>query len=419
MNSSVQTSRTHFQVKAIPVKANRKIFALYVGTGLLPLAEPQLRCQVEYRRTNHLMEAMNLLVSGYTPDAIVSEYELNGNHGLFLHAMIRSLPHLSAVPFLLITPDGNTPVVKQALEEGVQDCFPASGATPEKIAMRLHELCEMERNQNGQILQEVDRAIYRMPVSKRVFDIVMASVALLLLSPLLLLVMLAIRLESRGKVYYTSKRVGRKVFDFYKFRSMRTGSDTELEKLAREKNQYSAEKPVQELRFDLPCPACSGLPGGQTCSPLLYIDQHSICENWYGHQQREVARNKSVFIKISNDPRVTRVGRFIRNTSIDELPQLINVLKGDLSIVGNRPLPVYEAEQLTADHLSSRFLAPAGITGLWQVELRGRGGKMSEEERMRLDNEYAGYFKEGRYSFWYDMKIILRTIPALFQKAAV
>jgi lipopolysaccharide/colanic/teichoic acid biosynthesis glycosyltransferase len=113
------------------------------------------------------------------------------------------------------------------------------------------------------------------------------------------------------------------------------------------------------------------------------------------------------------------VGKFIRNTSIDELPQLINVLKGDMSIVGNRPLPVYEAEMLTGDDLSKRFLAPPGITGLWQVELRGKGGKMSEEERMRLDNEYADQFKGDNYSFWYDIKLILRTIPALFQSDTV
>ncbi|PIV94508.1 MAG: response regulator receiver protein, partial [Flavobacteriaceae bacterium CG17_big_fil_post_rev_8_21_14_2_50_33_15] len=82
-------------------------------------------------------------------------------------------------------------------------------------------------------------------------------------------------------------------------------------------------------------------------------------------------------------------------------------------------LPVYEAEMITADDLSKRFLAPPGITGLWQVELRGKGGKMSEEERMRLDNEYADHFKGDNYSFWYDMKLILRTIPALLQSDTV
>ena len=90
-----------------------------------------------------------------------------------------------------------------------------------------------------------------------------------------------------------------------------------------------------------------------------------------------------------------------------------------MSIVGNRPLPVYEAELLTGDDLSKRFLAPAGITGLWQVELRGKGGNMSEEERKRLDNEYADHFRGNNFSFWYDIKLILRTIPALLQKSAV
>jgi lipopolysaccharide/colanic/teichoic acid biosynthesis glycosyltransferase len=151
----------------------------------------------------------------------------------------------------------------------------------------------------------------------------------------------------------------------------------------------------------------------------MYVDTHNICDYWYNVQKKEAAKNNSTFVKIVNDPRVTRVGKFIRNTSIDELPQLINVIKGDMSIVGNRPLPVYEAELLTADTLSKRFLAPAGITGLWQVELRGKGGKMSEAERMRLDNEYADHFRGNNFSFWYDIKLILRTIPALLQKSTV
>jgi lipopolysaccharide/colanic/teichoic acid biosynthesis glycosyltransferase len=84
-----------------------------------------------------------------------------------------------------------------------------------------------------------------------------------------------------------------------------------------------------------------------------------------------------------------------------------------MSIVGNRPLPLYEAEKLTTDKHGLRFLAPAGLTGLWQVEKRGRG-KMSEEERLMLDNTYA-----RNHSFFYDMKLILKTIPALFQKESV
>jgi lipopolysaccharide/colanic/teichoic acid biosynthesis glycosyltransferase len=200
---------------------------------------------------------------------------------------------------------------------------------------------------------------------------------------------------------------------------MRTGSDELLKKLAKEKNQYNTNAVQQNDEVNIVCPRCSKLPQGQTCSPVMYIDTHQVCDYWYNFQKKESAKNNSTFVKIVNDPRVTRVGKFIRNTSIDELPQLINVIKGDMSIVGNRPLPVYEAELLTEDALSKRFLAPAGITGLWQVELRGKGGNMSEEERKRLDNEYADHFKGDSFSFWYDIKLILRTIPALLQKSAV
>ena len=229
--------------------------------------------------------------------------------------------------------------------------------------------------------------------------------------------MIVIRLESKGKVYYITKRVGRKTFDFYKLRSMRSGADKMVDELAKTNNQY-AKKEVQP-DWKEPCPKCASLANDKNCSTILYIDSQEICEYWYNFNKLNALKSKSKFIKIMNDPRITRIGSFIRNTSIDELPQLINVLKGDMSIVGNRPLPLYEAELLTDDYLSKRFLAPAGITGLWQVELRGRKGKMSEKDRMDLDNIYADYFTDNKYSFWFDFKLILRTIPALFQRSTV
>jgi len=116
------------------------------------------------------------------------------------------------------------------------------------------------------------------------------------------------------------------------------------------------------------------------------------------------------FFKLDNDPRVTLFGKFLRASSIDEIPQLMNVIKGDMSIVGNRPLPLYEAEQLTRDVWAKRFLAPAGLTGLWQVSRRG-GEEMSVSERVILDNTYA-----DNHSLWLDIKIILKTFPALISK---
>jgi lipopolysaccharide/colanic/teichoic acid biosynthesis glycosyltransferase len=365
------------------------------------------------------IQATNYLNSNSRPEAIICNYNLPGNNGIFLFDWIREHAQYNAIPFILLAKEFNSDVYKLAFKKRVDDYYVTSVTNPEDIIHRIEFLNLHKKESKITKLPETNEDTYRMPLSKRIFDIFVAFSVLLVASPFLVLILIAIKLESKGKVYYISKRVGRKTFDFYKLRSMRTGSDELLKKLAKEKNQYNtSQKPANNL-LDMPCPRCSKLPEGETCSPVMYIDTHEICDYWFNRQKLEAAKNNSTFVKIVNDPRVTRVGKFIRNTSIDELPQLINVLKGDMSIVGNRPLPVYEAEMLTADSLSKRFLAPPGITGLWQVELRGKGGNMSEEERMRLDNEYADHFKGDNYSFWYDLKLILRTIPALLQKGSV
>jgi lipopolysaccharide/colanic/teichoic acid biosynthesis glycosyltransferase len=138
----------------------------------------------------------------------------------------------------------------------------------------------------------------------------------------------------------------------------------------------------------------------------LFINEKIVCELEY----LDAKHSKPVFNKFANDPRITLLGKFIRVSSIDELPQLFNILVGDMSLVGNRPLPLYEAEKLTTDHSIERFLAPAGLTGLWQVSKRGRAD-MSEIERIQLDIQYA-----RTYSFWGDVHILLKTIPAVFQQ---
>jgi lipopolysaccharide/colanic/teichoic acid biosynthesis glycosyltransferase len=367
------------------------------------------------------VKATKFLQSNKNIDAIICDYNLPGNNGMFLYDWIRAQSEYDAIPFILLSKDFNPEIYKTAFKKQIDDFYVISNTAGSAILHRVEFLSKHRKPKSKkETVLEFREEMYKMPLSKRLFDIFVASSVLVVVAPFLLLIIAAIRLESKGKVYYISKRVGRKTFDFYKLRSMRTGSDELLKKLAVEKNQYKKEHTkLSDNPLDIPCPRCRMLPKGQTCFPLMYIGKHEICDYWFTVQKKEAAKNNSTFVKIVDDPRVTKVGKFIRNTSIDELPQLINVLKGDMSIVGNRPLPVYEAEMLTGDDLSKRFLAPPGITGLWQVELRGKGGKMSEEERMRLDNEYADQFKGDNYSFWYDMKLILRTIPALLQKGSV
>jgi lipopolysaccharide/colanic/teichoic acid biosynthesis glycosyltransferase len=198
---------------------------------------------------------------------------------------------------------------------------------------------------------------------KRGVDILISFAALVLLAPLFMIIALAISIESKGNILYVSKRAGMgyRIFNFYKFRSMFRDADQ--------------------------------------------------CRMEYAHLNQYRSSGSARFFKINNDPRITRVGRFLRNTSLDELPQLFNVLLGHMSLVGNRPLPLYEAENFTTDQLAKRFLAPAGITGLWQIQKRGRP-EMSESERIGLDIDYA-----NKSNFLTDIWIMINTPQALMQKA--
>ena len=266
---------------------------------------------------------------------------------------------------------------------------------------------------------------FKIPVWKRLFDIVVASLAIILLSPVFILTAIAIRMESKGPILFKSKRVGTNyaIFDFLKFRSMYVDAEHQLKELSKERNQYK-EQEAEEPKSTITAPLGDqaemammnmGMESGMMIGDeeiMLVGDDFVVAESDFNKQKED--ENNNAFVKIEDDPRVTKVGKFIRKFSIDELPQLFNILKGDMSIVGNRPLPLYEAEKLTADSSIDRFMAPAGLTGLWQVEERGRGGAMSAEERKQLDITYG-----QTYSFLLDMKIILRTFTAFKQKGNV
>ena len=265
---------------------------------------------------------------------------------------------------------------------------------------------------------------FKIPVWKRMFDIVFSILAIIITSPIFILTAIAIRLESKGPIVFKSKRVGTNytIFDFLKFRSMYVDAEQRLQELSKDHNQYTAHEQeehktivaplgdqAEQAMFDM------GMESEMMISDeeiMLVGDDFVVAESDFSKQKEEEINN--AFIKIENDPRVTKVGRFIRKYSIDELPQLFNILKGDMSVVGNRPLPLYEAEKLTADKSIDRFMAPAGLTGLWQVEERGKGGTMSAEERKQLDITYG-----QTYNFMLDMKIILRTFFAFKQKENV
>ncbi len=259
---------------------------------------------------------------------------------------------------------------------------------------------------NSTSLRSKELESFKMPLWKRTFDIACSLAAIIILSPLLIVTWLAIRLESKGDAVYRSKRVGSnyQIFDFYKFRSMYSDADKRLAEF-KKLNQYAQEELTEQE-------SKTSSTRLHKADVVLFADDAITSEKEYIAAKKQERSN--AFVKFENDPRITKIGKIIRKYSIDELPQLFNILKGDMSVVGNRPLPLYEAELLTSDEYIHRFMAPAGLTGLWQVEKRGEAGKLSAEERKMLDIRYANEF-----SFLMDVKIIFKTFTAFIQKENV
>jgi len=342
----------------------------YLGTKFIDELDAELNKDINVVRFDKLSSLRAHLEAQATlsaPDILLLEVEDNLSEIRSFVLDVKKNPVTRAVSIVLLAFKNNKTELIKELAEHVNDIYFYPFIVL-NIQERLKFILKFKLlgSSPGIANVHVVGQEYKMPLMKRAFDIVVSGIMLLLLAPVMLLVALLIKWDSKGPILYKSKRAGTgyRIFDFYKFRSMKVNADKELTNLA-SLNQYAAN-------------------GGN-----------------------------SAFIKIKNDPRVTKLGSFLRNTSLDELPQLFNVLRGDMSLVGNRPLPLYEAQELTSDEWSMRFLAPAGITGLWQVTKRGRS-EMSDEERRRLDNDYAEHF-----SFLMDLKVLLKTIPALLQKEKV
>lgn len=311
------------------------------------------------------------------------------------------------IVFFLITTE--TAPCKMLVREGVDDIFMPNTNGADMIKRAEFIIGQQEKPQYEHPNSYRWKGI---PFWKRSMDVVLSLIAIILLSPLFIIVAIAIRLESKGKVFYAAKRVGTgfKTFPFYKFRSMYMDADKRVDALMAQ-NQYAGVKDadyeqLEALKKNQP------KPEEIAEDTMLMTEEDFLPEDTFLKQKKD--KEENAFFKMANDPRITKVGKFIRNTSIDELPQLFNILKGDMSIVGNRPLPLYEAELLTNNEWSQRFLAPAGLTGLWQVTTRGKGKKLSADERKQLDIDYA-----NNYNLWGDIMIILKTIPALLQEENV
>lgn len=390
---------------------------LYIGSNQEFIDACQLPdVKVKFYHQPNPLKASVWLEANAMVDAIICEKELPGMNGLDFHtSFVKNYDPNRQVPFVLIAAEKDSELVKKAFQQKIDDLY----VHPIEMDVLVKRFEFLLNNKSVMALlampkNEQENKVYKTPFLKRSFDILTAGTALLLLSPLLIIFVIAIRLESKGKVYYISKRVGTgyKVFNFLKLRSMYPDADQRMKEF-QHLNQYANEDPDDSKEEPTATNEKVEVSGGDT---VLFGDDIEIGENTHIKQQKN--KKENAFVKFENDPRITKVGHIIRKLSIDELPQLINVIKGDMSIVGNRPLPLYEAELLTTDDWTGRFNGPAGITGLWQVEARGKSSKMSTEERKQLDNTYVE-IANSKLAFWKDIWIIIRTFKAVFQKENV
>jgi lipopolysaccharide/colanic/teichoic acid biosynthesis glycosyltransferase len=360
--------------------------------------------QVEYfAKKEDVLEALK---ENYPADVILAHA---ASGGLELLDIIRSSAGYGNIPFVLMVDRLSQEAIDIAKAKHADDVFSVRFDDGDLLT-RIKYFKKRQWYVANKASQKIGAQGNKTPFWKRAIDVITTGSAVILLLPVFLVVALLIRLDSKGPVFYRSKRVGSgyKIFDLYKFRTMRTDADQLIRKMAALSMYNKTTEPVQQLENKGLCDDCLA---GNHCKSLLFHDGKEICEKLYHFQKDQ----KAAFMKFQNDPRITRFGQFLRNSSLDELPQLINILKGDMSLVGNRPLPLYEAEKMTTDDKILRFAGPAGLTGLWQVTKRGKGkADMSEEERTQLDIKYAKEF-----SFKMDMQIILKTFPALLQSENV
>lgn len=306
------------------------------------------------------------------PDGIVCDKRIPGDDAFdFFDFWIEHFDHGKKIPFIILDDEKNQETIEKALKLKIDDVY-TKPVNAETIASRIHFLKKIKPLSDPDSIIKTATKWYQITFFKRILDLIFASLGLLIISPLLLIVCVAIKIESRGKVYSISQRVGTgfKVFNLYNLRSRYSIPDKRSQELSH-LNQYLKEA-------------------------------HPV----YAEKNAE------------NDPRLTKVGYIIHKTGIDKWLQLINVIKGDLSLVGNRPILLFEAELLTVDDWNDRINGPAGMTGLWRIKTHRNYKSLPTEDRKILDNRYSK-IAIRKYPFWKDLLIILRTIPALFQKKNV
>jgi lipopolysaccharide/colanic/teichoic acid biosynthesis glycosyltransferase len=371
-NKTNQRSYRHFSVPPT-VSANRKLEFFYIGkrNGVI---DSLVKCfeggyaAENTERARAMMQRLSSTLNA-APAVIIIEASLGYSAISSFSNFLSSSDKFKQVPFFV---EGTVLTETELAQFGsapvADDIISLDQLGNDRLIAKINlwkKIKEKSAKENTVTNSEQNAAgMSASAMAKRSFDILISLLLMIILSPVFLLIMIALRVESKGPVFYISKRAGKgyNIFSFYKFRTMEVEANKKISDVSH-LNLYNPLNP-----------------------------------------------NGPVFIKIDNDPRITKLGAFLRKCSLDELPQLLNVFKGDMSLVGNRPLPLYEASSLTTDEWAARFLAPAGMTGLWQIKKKNKF-RMTAEERLKLDINYA-----EKSTFLFDLWIMVNTPTAVIQR---
>ena len=238
--------------------------------------------------------------------------------------------------------------------------------------------------------------LFKIPQSKRFFDVVVAIMGILVCAPVMLCAAIAIRIESRGPIICRIKRVGSnfRIFDLFRFRSYYITDVFMNSESYPVQNDKKSHKSHQSCIDSTTC--------RQTVSGLADRQQTDRQRSWGMDTDNRCAESGLEYQE-------TKIGRILCKYHVDRLPQLFNILRGEMSIVGNRPLSIAEAEQLTSDESIDRFMTAAGLTGLWQLEKTEKNESVLPDEGKQLDVHYA-----HNCSMIFDLRIILCSLKQRF-----
>ena len=378
-----------------------QVYLLYVGSDNLTLIQKLIEEGFLLSRVASLNAGIDVLhrcekEGSPLPDIILTDSgPENADYFTSLVLKIKGDVKWQDIPVIVISNYPSEVLKRKALRMKVADYYEYPFELG-KLIYRIQDLKEMSTYRKTDSTVSSFPMNPRMPKRKRIFDVVIGSILLVLFTPFFLFISIWIAFFDKIPVFARTKKVGfgYKIFDSFSFNITSFVEDAEDQELV-----GLSELKAQE---ELVAAGIKEVPTILVADERLHIEDELLAAFQFD--------SKKITGHAFQQGELSRSGKWLFRSKLYRLPQLINVIKGDMSLVGNKALALLDAEQLTSDEWALRFMAPAGMTGLWQVESRLKG-KTSLEDLKALDLYYA-----LNHNLWMDINILLKTIPAWIKR---